>query len=119
MRSQSGITAIDLNSLNTTAVISGLGGVAMDFDSIENMLYFHDGNTISKLHLNDEEICVKVVLKNVTANDLAIDWISRRIFWTDYIKRRIFGASLDGKNRSVIIKTTRKPNDIAVDPLTR
>ena len=120
IRSSFGLTAIDSKTLkNTTAVISGLGGGAMDIDTVEKKLYFQDGNSISRLNLNDEVICVEVVAEDATACGIAFDWKGRRIFWTEHIEKRIFSANLNGKERTVLIKTTRKPYGIAHDPKQR
>ena len=118
MRSRSAITAIDLETLNTTTVISGLSGAAMDIDTSENKLYFQDGNQISRLSLEDD-ICVKVIVKNASAYDLAIDWIGGRMYWTANTKKQIFVANLDGKNRRMLANTTGKPYGIAFDALRR
>ena len=99
-------------------VISGLGGRAMDIDTVDNKLYFQDGNGISRVKL-DENICVEVFVKNASADDMAIHWIGRRIFWTESEVKRIFVAKLDGKERKVQINTTGNPYGIALDPLER
>jgi hypothetical protein len=117
IRSQSAITAIDLKTLNATHIIGGLGGAAMDFNIIENKLYFQDGNGISTFKLNKER-CVEVVVENASAYSLAIDWLKRRVFWADYIQKQIFVASLEKKKRHVIVNTTEKPYSIALDPLS-
>ena len=120
IRSRFALTAIELKTLkNTTAVISGRGGAAMDIDTVEKNLYFQDGNSISRFNLNDEKICVKVILKDARASDMAFDWIGRRIFWTGHTEKRIFRANLIGKEKNVLVKTTGKPYGIALDPWRR
>ena len=116
VRSRSAITAIDLKTLNKTVVISGLGGAAMDIDTVEKRLYFQDGSSISKLNL-DADICAEVIVKNTAARDLAIDWLGRRMFWTDYSKKRISVANLNGTSRHVLVNTTGEPYGIAFDAM--
>ena len=60
---------------------------------------------------------MEVVVENASAYSLAIDWIKRRIFWADHIKKQIFVASLDvdEKSRRVIVNTTEEPYSIALD----
>ena len=116
VRSSSAITAIDLKTLNTTIVISGLGGAAMDIDTVERTLYFQDGNSLSKLNL-DANMCAEVIVKNAIAYDLAIDWLGRRIFWTEHSEKRIFVANLYGKDKSMLVRTTGEPYGIALDAL--
>ena len=97
-------------------MISGLGGMAMDIDTVDNKLYFQDGNSISRFSLHND-ICVEVFAKDATAHDMAIDWVDRRIIWTEHAEKRIFKANLNGKERSVLAHTTGKPYGIAIDPL--
>ena len=118
IRSSSTLTAIDLKTLNTTGVIGGLGGAAMDIDRIENKLYFQDKNSISRFNL-DEDICVEVVVENATAQALAIDWKGRRLFWTEQRDQRVMVANLNGTETTVLVNTTKKPHAIALDPLER
>ena len=89
----------------------------MDIDTVEKRLYFQDGNSISKLNL-DADICAEVIVKNAAARDLAIDWFGRRMFWTEYSKKRISAANLNGTSRHVLVKTTGKPYGIAFDAET-
>lgn len=49
---------------------------------------------------------------------VAIDWISRNIFWTDTGTNRIEVARLDGSSRRVIISDELdEPRAIVVDPV--
>ena len=86
----------------------------MEIDNIHNSLYIADNNRIYRVNLDD--MCVKVFLQNVSAEAMAIDWIERRIFWTEYLKKQIFVANLDDKKRRMLTKTTNHPSGIAVDP---
>lgn len=54
----------------------------------------------------------------VSPEGIAIDWISRRIYWTDSSKDTIEVASLDdASSRAVIVKGNLvNPRGIAVDP---
>uniref|UniRef100_A0A8C2M914 Epidermal growth factor n=1 Tax=Cricetulus griseus TaxID=10029 RepID=A0A8C2M914_CRIGR len=52
-----------------------------------------------------------------TPEGLAVDWISRRIYWTDSGKSLIGGSDLSGKHHQIIIKENiEKPRGIAVHP---
>lgn len=54
----------------------------------------------------------------VSPEGIAIDWISRRIYWTDSSKDTIEVASLDdASERAVIVSSDLvNPRGIAVDP---
>ena len=117
IKSKSEIHAIDLTTLNTTVVIGGLARGMMEIDTVDNNLYIAGNNSISRVNLVD--MCVEVILQNVSADDMAIDWIQRRLYWAEYSKKQIFVANLDGKNRTVLINTTSYPSGIAMDATWR
>lgn len=52
---------------------------------------------------------------------VAIDWISRRIYWTDSTKDTIEVADLDNSTRRAVIinKHLVNPRGIAVDPIQK
>jgi hypothetical protein len=85
----------------------------MDIDTVDNKLYIADNNSISRVNLDD--MCVEVILQNVSVRDMAIDWLARRLFWTEYLENRIFVADLGDKKKSVFIKRTSYPSGIAFD----
>ena len=60
-----------------------------------------------------------MVLNNVkSAEGLAVDWISRNIYFTDSETRTIEVASLNGQYRKVLVRSNLKnPRGIAVDPV--
>ncbi|CAB4012232.1 Hypothetical predicted protein, partial [Paramuricea clavata] len=117
IKSKSEIHDIDLTTLNTTVVIRGLTGRKMEIDTVDNNLYIADNNSISRINLVD--MCVEVILQNVSVDDMAVDWIQRRLYWAEYSKKRIFEANLDGKNKTVLINTTSYPSSIAMDATWR
>jgi hypothetical protein len=113
IKSKSEIHAIDLTTLNTTVVISGLARGTMNIDTVDNNLYIADNNSIARVNL--DEMCVEVILQNVTVVDMTINWIERRLYWAGYSKKQIFAANLDGNNRNVLMDTTSYPSSIAMD----
>jgi DNA-binding beta-propeller fold protein YncE len=113
IKSKSEIHAIDLTTLDTTVIIGGIAGRTMDIDTVDNKLYIADNNSISRVNLDD--MCVEVILQNVSVRDMAIDWLARRLFWTEYLEKQIFVADLGDKKKSVFIKRTSYPSGIAFD----
>lgn len=52
---------------------------------------------------------------------IAVDWISRRLYWTDSLKDTIEVADLDNATRRAVIIDTKlvNPRGIAVDPIQK
>ena len=66
--------------------------------------------------LSEQETIVSVEVMN--PDGLAIDWVSRNIFWTDTGTDRIEVARLNGTSRRVIISDDLdEPRAIVVDPI--
>ena len=77
----------------------------MAIDMKNEKLYFEDNNTISSANLDGTG--VEVIIKNANVDKMAIDWIGRRIFWTQ--SSYPFGisvANLNGKERRLLINTS-------------
>ena len=86
---------------------------------MENNLYISDNNSISRVNLDDHDMCTEVILQNVSVDDMAVDWTQRRLYLAEYSKKKIFAANLDGKNRSLLMNTTSYPSGIAMDATWR
>ena len=89
---------------------------AIDIDTVEMKLYFENNSHISRAHINGTN--VEVIIKNANAERMAIDWIGRRIFWTESSSKRISVADLDGKERRVLANTIKRLRDIEIDATT-
>ena len=51
---------------------------------------------------------------------IAVDWLSRNVYWADSGKRTIEVASLDQKGHTVLFDDfLRNPRGVAVDPSSR
>ena len=87
----------------------------MEFDTVDNKLYFADNNGISRANFDD--MCAEVILQNISVRDMAIERLKRRIFWVEYLKKKIFVSDLNVTKRRVVIDTANYPSSIAVDPL--
>ena len=85
-------------------------------DTVEMKLYFENRNAIWMRGINRVE--EKVIIKNANVEKMAIDWIGRRIFWTESSSKRISMATLDGKERRVLTNTVRTSRWIAIDSTT-
>jgi DNA-binding beta-propeller fold protein YncE len=48
---------------------------------------------------------------------LAVDWVTRKLYWTDAGTNRIEVSNLDGSMRGLVVwEGLEKPRDIVVDP---
>ena len=51
---------------------------------------------------------------------LAVDWVSNKLYWTDYKARVIEVAELDGTSRKKLFSTSLdRPKAIVLDPIAR
>ena len=87
---------------------------AMAIDTVEMKLYFEDNNRISRAYIDGTDM--ETIVKNTDVQRMALDWIERRIFWTEKRTQRICVANLDGTEKRVLTKTRKDPYGIDVDP---
>ena len=114
--SKDGIKAIDLLTVDTTHVLQSLNYIfpmSMDTDEVEQKLYFKDGTNIARSRLDGTHI--EVILRKANPQDMTIDGIRRRIFWTDWNQKKILVANLNEKTRRMLKATKHWPWFIAVD----
>ena len=53
-----------------------------------------------------------------TPTGLAVDWATKKLYWTDHGTSRIEVANYDGSYRSLLVwEGLDKPRDIVVDPI--
>lgn len=111
------------NRRSGTPVATGMMAIGIDKDCIEGRVYWSDISAkaiySSKYDGTDKKTFVS---ENVISPEgVAVDWISRRLYWTDSGKDTIEVASLDNSTlRTVIInKGLVNPRGIAVDPMQR
>ncbi|KAE8285591.1 Pro-epidermal growth factor [Larimichthys crocea] len=101
--------------------------IALDYDPVQNNVYFASTSqkTIERVDLNTGSRDILVSDGLDSPEGLAIDWVHRRMYWTD--KRKLFwtdigshpaveSASLKGKDRVVIASTNLvSPSGLTVD----
>uniref|UniRef100_A0AAG5DIG3 Peptidase S1 domain-containing protein n=1 Tax=Anopheles atroparvus TaxID=41427 RepID=A0AAG5DIG3_ANOAO len=92
----------------------------LDHDCAEGRFYW--GNNVTNQILSakydgtDQKVFIEENMKG--SDDLAVDWISRRLYWVDKTMKTINVASLENPNvRTVLIDGNLYTYAIAVDPL--
>ncbi|XP_043188544.1 low-density lipoprotein receptor-like isoform X8 [Amphibalanus amphitrite] len=94
---------------------------AVDYEFRTGMVFWSDlsDNRIYKAPI-DEGAERTVVVRNVNAEGLAVDWLYRHLYWIHVEKdnHRIEVSDLDGNYRATLIsKDLMKPRSIAVEPI--
>ncbi|XP_071956512.1 low-density lipoprotein receptor-related protein 6-like [Antedon mediterranea] len=109
---------------NNFLVINGLDdAAAVDFIFEEQYVFWTDINLarISKTHFNGTRSNEQedIITSGLISNDgLAVDWIGRKIYWTDSETKRIEVANFDGSSRKVLFwENLDQPRAIALDPV--
>ena len=78
---------------------------------------------IGYLHVSILPICApsfNLMLVKIKNLGVAIDWIGKKIYWTDETLKSIEVSELDGKNRLKLFSVSLDaPRGIALDPFER
>lgn len=80
--------------------------VALAVDTRDAMVYWADNynQTISRAPMGNPSQ-VKVIMNNITLpKGLDVDWIGRKLYWTDSSSKSISVSNLDGSGRKVLIR---------------
>ena len=116
VRTTTGIVATDLVTLDKKIVVrwEKTYEYGMDVDMKGKKLYFANQRRIYKSNLDGTHN--ETIIKNASANDIAIDWKGRRILRNDYAGKEIFAANFDGEDNTVLVEPKRNyVMHIAVD----
>lgn len=99
--------------------ISGLhSATSFDMNVAENRIYYADKHDklISRSFINGSglEHIVQLGIENPTS--LAVDWVAKNLYWSDFDLKRIEVARLDGSYRRILFHD-RHSNSLAVNPI--
>ena len=101
-------------------VTSGLKGiVGIDFDVADNYVYYTDviSEVIKRTKLDQLNSSETLVQHLHTPDGLTIDWVGRKMYWTDTGLKKIEVADLDGKNNMELLTVElAEPRAVACDP---
>ena len=113
--------SLDVSSVAPRTLFNHLGNqrpVALDFDPVENRVYWSDGakGLIVRAFINVTSVKILFRCNIQKPNGIAIDRVGRNIYWTDTGTKRVEVARLDGTKRKLLIKDgLDKPRAIALD----
>ncbi|KAL9950472.1 hypothetical protein ACROYT_G042970 [Oculina patagonica] len=115
------IRRLRFNTSLMELIISGQkDAVGLDFDVDAGNIYWSDAlsETIQRAPVKNSSH-VEVILKDNldTPDDIAVDWINKKLYWTDAGTKKIEVADLDGGNRLILVESGLvQPRAIAVHP---
>uniref|UniRef100_A0A674BVS5 LDL receptor related protein 1 n=1 Tax=Salmo trutta TaxID=8032 RepID=A0A674BVS5_SALTR len=93
----------------------------VDYDALENRIYWSDvrTQTIKRAFINGTGVETVVSADLPNAHGLAVDWVSRNLFWTSYDvnKKQINVARLDGSFKNAVIQGLDKPHCLVLHPI--
>uniref|UniRef100_A0A8D0AW64 LDL receptor related protein 1 n=1 Tax=Sander lucioperca TaxID=283035 RepID=A0A8D0AW64_SANLU len=92
----------------------------VDYDALEHRIYWSDvrTQTIKRAFINGTGVETVVSADLPNAHGLAVDWVSRNLFWTSYDanKKQINVARLDGSFKNAVIQGLDKPHCLVLHP---
>lgn len=95
----------------------------MAIDCLDEKLYWSDitGQIIKSSKLDGSMVQEFVATDAKSAEGLAVDWINRKIYWTDSGLKRIMATDLSNGSHVITIANTSlsNPRGIAVHPNKR
>lgn len=90
---------------------------------MEEQLYWSDitGQTIKSANLNGSMVKEFIATDAKSAEGLTIDWINRKIYWTDSGLKRVMAADLSNGTQTIVVANSslNNPRGIAVHPNRR
>ncbi|XP_045414697.1 low-density lipoprotein receptor-related protein 2 [Lemur catta] len=93
--------------------------IAVDFDSVSGRIFWSDANQRKTWSAFQNGTDRRVVFDSsvVLTETLAVDWVGRNLYWTDYALETIEVSKIDGSHRTVLIsKNITNPRGLALDP---
>ncbi|CAL8335883.1 unnamed protein product [Lota lota] len=93
----------------------------VDYDALEQRIYWSDvrTQTIKRAYINGTGVETVVSADLPNAHGLAVDWVSRNLFWTSYDanKKQINVARLDGSFKNAVIQGLDRPHCLVLHPI--
>lgn len=87
--------------------------------TINKFSVFFVGVYLTKHYITDSiSSHLQIFDSGVTVTEsIAVDWVGRNLYWTDYILETIEVAKLDGSHRAVLLsENVTNPRGLVLDP---
>ena len=116
------IRRISFNPFGMQPVASDLSSaIGVTYDVAEEQVYWADNRDMSiyKVPFSDPQMKsrVKVFNERSIVDALAVDWIGRKLYWTDTGLKTLEVSEMDGSSTLVLLNTGMlEPRGIALDP---
>ena len=115
------IRQLSFDMLEYTQVIPNQrGAIALDFDFNSSYIFWTDvmDEDIKRAKIGENPKVESLVKVNLNTPDgIAVDWINKKLYWTDTGVDMIEVADFDGNNRLVLVKSgLEEPRAIVVHP---
>ncbi len=114
----------DLNGNNVITIVPGaVDPRGLAIDPVDGKLYWSDAGsvprTIQRANLDGSNVETLVSFPTVpeTLNEIALDLVNGKIYYTNSLGGTVFRANLDGTNQETIASGVPDPVGIAVDPI--
>jgi hypothetical protein len=115
------IVNYSINIINYNKLIFALAALAVD--CFEEQLYWSDitDQTIKSAKYNGSMVQEFIASNAKSVEGLSVDWINRKIYWTDSGFKRVMAAELsNGTHMTTIVNSSlSNPRGIAVHPNRR
>ena len=92
----------------------------MDFDILTNMVYWCEVIEGRIYRANIDYDGRELIVSGLDSPDeVAVDWINRKLYWCDFGTDTIEYSELDGSNRKLLLNTSiDQPRGLAIDPFS-
>ncbi|XP_059895450.1 LOW QUALITY PROTEIN: low-density lipoprotein receptor-related protein 2a [Gadus macrocephalus] len=100
-------------------VRDGRNIVALDWDSVSDRVFWSDTSQdrIWSANRNGSDRTVIFDSGVTVTESLAVDWVGRNLYWTDYVLETVEVSKLDGTHRAVLVsQNITNPRGLVLDP---
>ncbi|XP_054265198.1 uncharacterized protein LOC128988041 isoform X2 [Macrosteles quadrilineatus] len=98
---------------------------SIDYLYNERLIFYLANSCIMRATFDEDfQLSKETIIVNNTGDErisLAVDWVSRHLYWIEENGQRIIKSDLDGENQKIVVQNSRTysftfPNNIVVDP---